>query len=197
MTSNNTIILLGALGIIIIILISSMVVIDQISHGGFSLGSGQVTDSNPASDIPPAVKTGNRIGDLGPDFTLNTAGGSQMKLSDYRGKRVILNFWASWCGPCQFEIPVLKATDEEWSKAGVTIIAVSTQDNPDSTISYIKAKELKFIVPVDPPGNAAKLYGVRGLPSTFFINEKGIITSIKVGPFISQDEIENHMASFK
>ncbi len=194
MTNKNTTILLGALGIIIVILIGSMAVIDQIRCGNFSTGS---TDTKQVSDVPPDVKTGNRIGNLGPDFTLNATNGSQIKLSDYQGKLVILNFWATWCGPCQFEIPILKATDEEWSKAGVIIIAVSTQDNPNNTISYVKAKDLKFIVPLDPLGNAAKLYGVRGLPTTFFINEKGIITSIKIGPFISKEEIENHMISFK
>ena len=92
---------------------------------------------------------------------------------------------------------MLKAADEAWSKEGVAVIAISTQDTPYNTAGYIKAKDLKFTVPLDPLGSAAKLYGVRGLPTTFFINDKGIITSIKIGPFISLDEIEQHMASFR
>jgi peroxiredoxin len=190
--------LLAALGAAIIVIIVVVAVIDGIQHGGPTQGAAQTNAVKSDKNNPPAdARTGNRIGNLAPDFTLTTVDGKEFRLRDYRGKPVILNFWATWCGPCQYEIPHLKAVHEEWDKTGVTIIAVSTQDPPDSAKSYVKNKELKFIVPLDPRGQVAGLYNIRGLPTTLFINENGIITSVKIGPFLSVEEIENQMASFK
>ncbi len=143
------------------------------------------------------IKTGNKIGERAPDFSLKTIDNRDIKLSDYRGKYVILNFWATWCGPCRYEIPTLQTTHETWKKADVVIIAINTQDGFENAYSYAKAYGLTFTIPVDIPGKVAELYGVRGLPTTFFINSDGIITYIKIGPFINKDEIEQYMASFK
>ena len=150
-------VLLAALGAAIVILIIVVAVIDGIQHRGSTQGAPQTAALNTDKISPPAdAKTGNRIGNLAPDFTLVTVDGKEIKLSDYRGKPVILNFWATWCGPCQYEIPHLKAVHQEWEKTGVTIIAISTQDTPDSAKSYVKTRELKFIVPLDPRGQGIR-----------------------------------------
>ena len=146
---------------------------------------------------PADIVVGNKIGDTAPDFTLETIDGRQISLSDYRGKNVILNFWASWCGPCRFETSTVEAIHEAWSDKGVVVLGVNVQDGFDNARSYAKAYNLKFTIPVDVPGDAVRLYGIHGIPTTFFINREGIITAIKVGPFISTDEVEEMMASFK
>ncbi|MDD5312047.1 MAG: TlpA disulfide reductase family protein [Dehalococcoidia bacterium] len=142
------------------------------------------------------IMTGNRIGNLAQDFNLHTTDGREIKLSDYRGQNVILNFWATWCGPCRYEMPFFQAVQEKWDKSGVIVLAIATMDDPDSVRSYAKVYNLKFTIPVDVMGNVAKKYGISGMPTTFFIDQEGIITSVRIGPFITQEEIEDMMKSF-
>ena len=179
----------------VIILIVTVAVIDRITHSNKAVYSAQATASQPAAQND--VKVGNRIGFTAPDFTLNTIDNKQISLRDYRGKPVILNFWATWCGPCRYEVPSFKAFYDKYPEEAVVIIAVNTQDNPESALSYAKADGLKFVIPVDPRGVVANQYNVRGMPTTFFINGTGVITSIKIGPFLNVEEMEERAASFK
>ena len=175
-----------------IILISAVAVIDRVVHVN-ALAASQATSTSSQHD----VNIGNKIGFTAPDFTLPTVDSREISLSDYRGRPVILNFWASWCGPCRYEVPAFKALYERYPEEQVVIIAVSTQDDPDSARGYAIADGLKFVIPVDPRGIVANLYNVRGLPTTFIIDENGVIKSIKIGPFLSVDEIEERLASVK
>jgi len=136
-------------------------------------------------------------GQVAPGFTLTSLEGKQVNLADFKGKVVLMDFWATWCGPCTYEVPFLRQIDETWSKAGVVIIAVNTQDNEQDASLYARRNNLNFIIPVDPRGKVAALYNVRGLPTSFFIDSEGVIKSIKVGPFISAGEIEERMKAFK
>jgi peroxiredoxin len=179
---------------LMIVSLVTVAVIDQVSHP-VARAAGALTAA--ASPDSSTVKVGNRIGFTAPDFTLPTTDNKEFKLSDYRGKPVILNFWASWCGPCRYEVPAFKSFYEKYGNEGVSIIAVNTQDNPDSALAYAKSDGLKFTIPVDPQGKVANLYNVRGLPTTYFIDENGIITSIKIGPFLFMEEMEDRMGSFK
>jgi peroxiredoxin len=179
---------------LMIISIATIAVIDRVSHPG----------SQPAGSPPPAVsndsspvKVGTRIGFTAPDFTLPTTGEKEFKLSDYRGRNVILNFWATWCGPCRFEVPTLKALQDKLGDDSTVIVAVNSLDNAYSAKSYAASNGLNFVIPIDPRGDVSTLYNIRGMPTTYFINDKGIITSIKIGPFINIEEIEERMDSFK
>jgi thiol-disulfide isomerase/thioredoxin len=180
-------------GLMVVSLVT-VAVIDQVSHPV------QRTVGAPTAGITPdssPVKIGTRIGFTAPDFTLPTTDNREFKLSDHRGKPVILNFWASWCGPCRYEVPAFKSFYEKYGNEGVSFIAVNTQDNPESALAYAKSDGLKFTIPVDPRGQVSSLYNVRGLPTTYFIDKDGIITSIKIGPFLFMEEIEERMGSFK
>ena len=179
---------------VIIILISAVAIIDRVVHASPAISQPAVVTK---ADTQTDINIGNRIGFTAPDFTLPTVDKREISLSDYRGKPVILNFWATWCGPCRYEVPAFKAFSEKYTADDVVVIAVNTQDDPDSALGYAKADGLKFVIPVDPRGTVANMYTVRGLPTTFFISETGIITSIKIGPFLSIDEMEERMASFK
>jgi cytochrome c biogenesis protein CcmG/thiol:disulfide interchange protein DsbE len=177
-----------------VILISTVAIIDRVVHtNAVAVSQATVTKAAMQND----VKVGNKIGFTAPDFTLPTVDGREMSLSDYRGRPVILNFWATWCGPCRYEVPAFKAFYERYPEEEVVIIAVSTQDDPDSARGYAIRDGLKFVIPVDPRGIVAGLYNVRGLPTTYIIDENGVIKSIKIGPFLSIDEMEERMTSIK
>jgi peroxiredoxin len=192
---TNYVLWLAVLGAAIIIFIAAAVIVDQISHQGNS--ARVTTAAAPASKPVSNTKTGNKIGELAPDFALKTTDNRDIKLSDYRGKNIILNFWASWCGPCRYEMPALQSVHENWSKADVVVLAINVQDGFENARSYAKANKLTFTIPVDIPGKVAEQYGARGLPTSFIIDSDGVIKSIKIGPFINVDEIEERMAAFK
>jgi peroxiredoxin len=177
-----------------IVLISTVAVVDRIVHAGTANATPAVVSKDATLND---VNVGNRVGNTAPDFTLPTVDGGEISLSDYRGRPVILNFWATWCGPCRYEVPAFKAFTEKYPREEAVIIAVNTQDDPDSARGYAIADKLKFLIPVDPRGTVGRMYNVRGMPTTFFLNGAGVITSIKIGPFLNIDEIEERLASVK
>ncbi len=180
--------------VLIIVTIAAVAVIDRSMHSSTAT---QDSSSVIESSQQPEVKTGTRIGFAAPDFVLPTTGNKEFKLSDYRGKNVILNFWATWCGPCRLEIPAFKELHQRYKDSDTVLVAVNSLDNPDSASDYARANGMDFIIPVDPRGTVSGLYNIRGMPTTYFINDRGIITSIKIGPFIGIDDIEERMGSFK
>jgi peroxiredoxin len=194
-SKSNRIVWLCVLGAALVMLIVGAAVIDRIPRqsGGAQVATPAAKESKPVSN----VKTGNRIGDTAPDFALKTTDNRDIKLSDYRGKNIILNFWASWCGPCRYEMPALETIHEKWSKADVVVLAVNVQDGYENARLYAKTNGLTFTIPVDIPGKVAEQYGARGLPTSFIIDSEGVIKSIKIGPFINTEEIEERMTAFK
>jgi peroxiredoxin len=179
---------------VIIILVAAAAVADRAIHAS-AVTPLPGTTAEASSQTP--VMTGTRIGLAAPDFTLPTTGDKEFKLSDYRGKKVILNFWASWCGPCRLEIPSFKKIHAKYNDGSVVVVAVSSLDNPDSTANFVTANGMDFVVPLDPRGVVSGLYNIRGMPTTYFIDDRGIIKSVKIGPFISVEEIEERLDSFK
>lgn len=111
-----------------------------------------------------------------PDFTVIDADGNSVKLSDFEGKPVILNFWASWCGPCKYEMPDF---EEKYKELGEDIhfVMVNATDGQRETIdiakSFIEENEYSFPVYFDTEYDAVMSYGVSGFPTTFFIDAQG------------------------
>jgi peroxiredoxin len=131
------------------------------------------------ADIPAnAVLTeAPRVGHLAPDFLLQTLDGREMRLSDYRGHVVFLNFWATWCGPCKIEMPAMEKLYREFRPKGFTVVAVSSDPEGASvTRPYRDSLGLSFTIAHDPEMLVGRLYGVRSLPLTFLVNREGVIT---------------------
>ncbi|MBT2571325.1 redoxin domain-containing protein [Planococcus sp. ISL-110] len=128
-------------------------------------------------------------GAMAPDFTLTDQNGETVRLSDYRGKKVILNFWATWCPPCRAEMPHMQQFHENNADGDVEILAVNltAQDKGDQAIrSFIDEFGLTFPIPMDETGSAAQAYQVRTVPTTFILNTKGEIAQKIVGPMDEQ-----------
>ena len=119
-----------------------------------------------------------KIGDKFVDFEMMDPNGQQRKLSELKGKIVLLEFWASWCGPCLSDIPYLKKTYEKYHKYGFEIFAVSLDMNKEDWLKAIEQKNLNWhhVTELKNVGNTAGLiYGVSGIPDNFLIDENGII----------------------
>jgi peroxiredoxin len=145
------------------------------------------------SPPPPGTVTGGRApapreGFLAPDFALQDASGQTVRLSDLRGKPVLLNLWASWCPPCKAEMPAMQLVHEAYSEQGFTILAVNTtyQDDRASALEFIASRGLTFPVLFDVDGSVSRRYLVRSMPTSFFIDSEGIIRRVVIGGPMSE-----------
>ncbi len=132
-------------------------------------------------------------GFLAPDFELPDLEGESTRLSDLKGKVVIVNVWASWCKPCQYEMPAMQKIFEEYSDNEFVLLAVNNtiQDNLSDVTSFVDAHNLTFPILLDNTGEVANLYRVQALPSTFFIDKNGIIQEIIIGGPMSEALIKS------
>ena len=116
-----------------------------------------------------------RVGTGAPDFTLKTTDGKRVTLSALRGRPVVIAFFASWCHPCEEELPVLEQFQREHA-ARLTVIGVSYQDLPSDTIAFVRRLRVTFPALLDrSDGPVAQRYGVRGIPQTMFIDARGVV----------------------
>jgi peroxiredoxin len=116
------------------------------------------------------------------DFTLKTSNGPSFRLSDHRGKTVILNFWATWCPPCRDEMPSLERLYRQHKDQGLVLVAVSLDADPKLVPPYVKESNLTFAVALDPKAEVANKYGVRALPASFVVDRAGTMTALALGP---------------
>jgi thiol-disulfide isomerase/thioredoxin len=134
---------------------------------------------------------GLRIGDLAPELEgdgpdgrvqLTNLHGTPIRLADLRGKAVWINFWASWCPPCQFETPTVRAMDERYRDRGLVIVAVQVQQTVDAGREYAGRYGLRYTIGADVTGAIFHTYHVFALPTQFFIDANGVLRQIVNGP---------------
>jgi peroxiredoxin len=137
----------------------------------------------PPSAMPPAPIQAPKTGFQAPSFSLETIDGFTINLDDYRGQPVLINFWASWCPPCRAEMPDFQAAWEEYQDSNLIIIAVNAthQDSLADVQDFISQNGLDFPIPLDKNGQISAIYQIHSLPTTFFINQEGIITKALIG----------------
>jgi cytochrome c biogenesis protein CcmG/thiol:disulfide interchange protein DsbE len=140
---------------------------------------------------PSSALVGDVRGRPAPDFELATLDGAKVKLSDYRGKAVILNFWATWCGPCRIEMPWFVDLQKEYAKDGLTILGVAMDDSEPQKIAQF-ASEMGVNYPVLlGTDKVSEAYGnVEYLPTTFYINREGNIVGKSAG-LMGKGELED------
>jgi peroxiredoxin len=134
--------------------------------------------------VEPEDEGGLKQDTQAPDFTLQTVDGKSVSLSQYRGKPVLVDFWATWCGPCKLEMKSLKAWHTNRIKDGkppLTVLAVSIDRDGDDLYHYLKNHTNPFVVLNDPTGSVAKQYRVKGVPTLYFIDKDGKIRFVHVG----------------
>ena len=139
--------------------------------------------SSPSEPAATATLSQPRKGFYAPDFKLTTLSGETIQLSSLRGKPVILNIWASWCVPCQAEMPALQKIYTDYKSQGLQVVAVNMtfQDQQTDAAAFVSKNNLTFPVPLDLTGDTGRKYLIQALPSSFFIGSNGIIVDMIVG----------------
>ena len=137
---------------------------------------------------PPVPELGHTLNPLqtpleAPAFTLQDMDGEAHALSDYRGKVVMINFWATWCPPCRREIPSMEAVYQDLGDAGFVVLAINEWETADHVFPYIGQLDVfpSFPILFDREGAVADAYGIKGLPTTVLVDRKGNIVYRAVG----------------
>ena len=133
---------------------------------------------------------------LAKNFSLESLkGNGEISLEDFKGKPVVVNFWATWCGPCKQEIPFFEKIWREYKDKGVIFIGIDVMDDKDSAIKFIDKLGVSYINLYDPSGKTSNSYRVVALPATFFIDKDGNIAVKHYGSFLG-NEAEKEFKSY-
>lgn len=141
-----------------------------------------------------------RVGEPAPDFSLKDLDGKLIRLSDFRGKAVLVNFWATWCPPCRFEMPTLQRVYEKHRPHDFVVLAVDTGERSSGESMRIAAKgfasslNLTFPIVLDEGDQVANLYNLRAYPTSFFVDREGKLTDVRRGAFVNEKDIERYLA---
>ncbi len=123
----------------------------------------------------------NRVGSAAPEFTLKDSDRT-VDLNQFRGQVVVLNFWATWCPPCQEELPSMIRMQDRVRARGVTVLGVSIDVEESEYHRFIKERGVNFVTVRDPEQKVASLYGTAGWPETYIIDRQGVLRRKVVGP---------------
>ena len=181
---NNKKVLIILILVFIVLFAGAYVLYDRL---GDSIEAEQIVVHNtpqPAAETEDEAAEAEPEKVLAPDFTVYDKDGNAVKLSDFFGKPIVLNFWASWCGPCQYEMPDF---DEKYKELGseVNFVMVNMTDGQRETVEtasgFIEEKGYSFPVFYDSNSEAALTYGAYSLPTSFFIDAEGYVIAQAVG----------------
>ena len=122
-----------------------------------------------------------KLGELVPSFTLPKDDGKAVTLADFRGKILVLNFWATWCPPCIDEMPSLNRLTERYSGKGLEVVAVSVDEDPDAYRSFLAKNKIAFLTLRNPSRIVSELYGTYKLPESYIISRDGRLLQKIIG----------------
>jgi len=177
-----------------------VVLIGLVIWGFYDVGSkshsaGTATNTSQAQPLKIGLEKGN----LAPEFELKSIDGKAMKLSSLRGKKVILNMWATWCPPCRLEMPEMEKFYSENKTAGIDILAVNltkAEKSRNDVPTFLKANGITFPVVLDENGDVGQLYEVSSIPASFIIDTQGVIREKIVGP-MTYDSMKEMLGTLK
>lgn len=123
-----------------------------------------------------------------PVFELETLNGNVARLEDYKGKVVIVNLWASWCGPCKAEMPALQKVSDSLADEGLVVLGVNStvQDSEANARAFVADHALTFAILLDRDGAVGDVYRLRSLPTTFIVDRAGVISDVLIGGPLSE-----------
>jgi thiol-disulfide isomerase/thioredoxin len=158
----------------------------QSSHGsGTAKGSGIIAlDASRNHTGQPASAEKGRAA---PDFRLTTLDGRSVRLSDLQGKTVLVNFWATWCGPCRDEIPNIVQAYQQYKDKGFEVVAVDEQESPTIVRKFVDAYGMSFPVAMDASGQVGQTFRAgTAFPTSVWLNPDGVVSDVHYGPMTPQ-----------
>lgn len=160
----------------------------------FTVAIVQAMDKKEVEDSIETAGSGIAVGVKAPDFELKTLDGKSVKLSDLQGKKVILNFWATWCPPCKAEMPEMQKYHE---KIGDDAVILAVNIDPQLKVQeFIDDMGITFTIPLDTDDTVNTMYQVISIPTTYFIDTKGIIRQKHIGA-MTYDFMKNNVSNMK
>jgi thiol-disulfide isomerase/thioredoxin len=149
-------------------------------------------DTTPGETITSGETLRNKLLDLpAPAFATLTPDGKPIALSDFKGKVVLLDFWATWCGPCMQAIPAIQRLSEKFKDQPVAIVGVNRDKEGDESKvkRTIERKQLTFHQAMDTPGTIAKSYKITAIPALILIDKEGVVRQVHVGSWPCEEEV--------
>jgi peroxiredoxin len=163
------------------------------SEIGFSVLSTAAPESNEIQEIGTVVsKIAPEIGAQAPDFALRDLEGNEVRLSDFRGRTVLLTFWATWCGPCRMEMPTFEGRYQELKDDGFTVLGLNYDEPIEDLSAFRDELGLSFPLLLDPGGNVQRLYRIHGYPSSIFVDPQGVVRVVHIG-LITESQLRDYL----
>ena len=145
------------------------------------LDSQAVEADQPGEKSVEAKPAAPKLGNAAPGFTLTNLAGESVSLADYEGQPILLNFWATWCGPCEAEMPEINQAYLDFQDEGLVVLAINLQEHPDTVQSFVDYYELDFPILLDRQEEVSRQYQARALPTSYFVDRSGNIVHTYYG----------------
>ena len=145
------------------------------------------------SGLGAGASRGINVGNRAPDFTLEALDGSKVSLQDYRGKVVLVNFWATWCPPCRAEIPDIEAAFEARQDDGFIVLGVNVEETRETVAPFVDEFEMSYPVLLDESGRLLQTYRAIGLPMSVIVDQDGMIHARHIG-FLTAADLDRYLA---
>ncbi len=154
------------------------------------------TASSEPTEIPElgtaVSKIAPEIGAQAPDFALRDLRGNEVRLSEYRGRTVLLTFWATWCGPCRLEMPAFEDRYQELKGDNFIVLGVNYDEPVEDVRAFGDELGLSFPLLLDPGGSVQRLYRIRGYPSSIFVDPQGVVRIVHLG-LITEGQLRDYL----
>lgn len=169
-------------------------IIAGVGIGFLVIGLLRADDSSQASDAPNETGARSTLGVDAPalDFELISLTGEQVQLQDLRGQVVLLNFWATWCGPCRLEMPAFQERSQTYAD-DLKVVAVNFDEPQADVQAFVDELGLTFEVLLDPGAEIQKLYQIRGYPTTYFIDAEGVVRVLHIG-VMTEGQLDDYLS---
>ena len=167
--------------------------------------SGRTVDLEPADasittpDVP-GREVGLREGDVAPDFEFSSFEGERLRLSDFRGRPVFVNFWATWCGPCRAELPAMEVLLRDHAADNLAVLGINNGERIATAERFLQRLDVKLTAyAYDPEAAIAERYSILGMPTSFFVDAEGVITGVyatALSPKLMEEAVAEAIAGY-